>query len=165
MTIILCPHLESIIQKPIVKESVREEEIATNNGKVEKFAEHKSTKIDVVSETEDHVCSIIIWYYAFPLFLHYVCSLPLTCYEYFCRKTGPASPFSHPDPQWTWPWFLSWRASLVRPPSWARCSAADRKRRRGRWGTGGPTGSTNCTQCSQTSHPKSICHYLIDSWK
>ena len=60
MTIILCPHLESIIQKPIVKESVREEEIATNNGKVEKFAEHKSTKIDVVSETEDHVCSIII---------------------------------------------------------------------------------------------------------
>ena len=60
MTIILCPHLESIIQKPIVKESVREEEVASDNGKVEKLTEHKSAKIDVVSETEDHVCSIII---------------------------------------------------------------------------------------------------------
>ena len=45
MTIILCPHLESIIQKPIVKESVREEEIATNNGKVEKFAEDEADEI------------------------------------------------------------------------------------------------------------------------
>ena len=75
---------------------MREEEIATNYGKVEKFAEHKSTKIDVVSEIEDHdVC--LISYYALQIFLHHnVCSL--TCYEYFGRKTGPASPSSRPGP-------------------------------------------------------------------
>lgn len=43
-------HLVTIIQEPVVKESVREEEIAADNGKVEELTEHKSAKINVVSE-------------------------------------------------------------------------------------------------------------------
>lgn len=43
-------HLVTIIQEPVVKESVREEEIAADNGEVEKLTEHKSAKINVVSE-------------------------------------------------------------------------------------------------------------------
>ena len=44
------PHLVTVIQEPVVKESVREEEIAADNGEVEKLTEHKSAKINVVSE-------------------------------------------------------------------------------------------------------------------
>ena len=50
-------HLVAIIQKPVVEESVREEEIAADNGKVEKLTEHKSAKIDVVSKIQNHVFS------------------------------------------------------------------------------------------------------------
>lgn len=90
-------HLVSIVQEPVVEESVREEEVAADNGKVEKLTEHKSAKIDVVSEKEGHVYSIMLCCtYIFNL---YICSFPLTCYEYFCRKTGLVSPASRLGPQ------------------------------------------------------------------
>ena len=58
---------------------MREEEIATNYCKVEKFAEHKSTKIDVVSEKEGHVNSIMLCTYfifMFAVFLSLVMNIP-----------------------------------------------------------------------------------------
>ena len=46
--IYITTHLETVLQESVVEEAVGEEEVATNDGKVEKLAEHETTKVDVV---------------------------------------------------------------------------------------------------------------------
>ena len=58
---------------------MREEEIAADNGKVEKLTEHKSAEINVVSEKEGHVNSIMLCTYfifMFAVFLSLVMNIP-----------------------------------------------------------------------------------------
>ena len=43
-------YLISIVKKSVMKESVGQEKVATNNGKIQKLTEDKTTKVDVVSE-------------------------------------------------------------------------------------------------------------------